>query len=188
MAYSPEAENVSPVRMKVSPERKRHSPARMDRLAKGRELAAEYNSAFPGERVICLTMRRRRCSIAAMPNRQRFRLLACFAIAFPLFVAGTNGATPEASQWTDIRQLGVEGQGWVETKAPYDRLPAKAEKTVRSAVWNLSRHSAGMHVRFVTDATNLFARWAVTSTNLAMSHMSATGVSGLDLYVKTEKG
>jgi hypothetical protein len=45
-----------------------------------------------------------------------------------------------------------------------------------------------MHVRFITDAPSIHARWAVTSSNLAMSHMAATGVSGLDLYVKTDKG
>ena len=91
-------------------------------------------------------------------------------------------------QWTDIRELGIEGQGWRETKSPYDRLPARAEDKVRAPVWRLSRNSAGMHVRFVTDATSIHARWALTSTNLAMTHMAATGVSGLDLYVKTENG
>jgi hypothetical protein len=96
--------------------------------------------------------------------------------------------TAPALRWVDIRELGVEGQGWADTKAPYDRLPGRAERTVRGAVWSLSRHSAGLHVRFITEATNIHARWAVTSSNLAMPHMAATGVSGLDLYVKTEKG
>ena len=90
--------------------------------------------------------------------------------------------------WTDVRTLGLEGQGWRDTKAPFDRLPAKAEGVVRDAVWNLSRHSAGMHLRFVTDASAIHARWAVTSSQLAMPHMAATGVSGLDLYVKTPSG
>lgn len=94
----------------------------------------------------------------------------------------------EPVQWTDIRQLGVEGQGWTDTKAPFDRLPARAEGKVRAAVWGLSRNSAGMHVRFITEATNLHARWSVTSSNLAAPHMAATGVSGLDLYVRTDQG
>jgi hypothetical protein len=94
----------------------------------------------------------------------------------------------ETSLWFDIRHLGVEGRGWDDTQSFYDRLPAKAEGKVRPAVWALSRNSAGMHVRFVTDATALHARWAVASSNLAMPHMAATGVSGLDLYVKTAKG
>ncbi|MEI7731656.1 MAG: SGNH/GDSL hydrolase family protein [Verrucomicrobiota bacterium] len=98
-------------------------------------------------------------------------------------------ATPKtALQWTEIRTLGIEGQGWTDVKEPYDRLPAKAEEKVPKAVWSLSRHSSGMHVRFVTDASAIHARWAVGSSNLAMPHMAATGVSGLDLYVKTETG
>ena len=80
----------------------------------------------------------------------------------------------DSNVWVEIRHLGVEGQGWTDTKAPYDRLPARAEGTVRGAVWGLSRNSAGLHVRFVTDATTIQARWAVTSSNLALPHMAAT--------------
>ncbi len=91
-------------------------------------------------------------------------------------------------RWYDVRVADVEGQGWTDLKAPFDRLPAKAEKTVRSAVWSLSRHSAGLMVRFTTDASEIKARWTLTSDRLAMPHMPATGVSGLDLYVKTGNG
>ena len=90
--------------------------------------------------------------------------------------------------WFDIRHLGVEGKGWTDTKAPYDRLPAKAQGIVRAPVWKLSRDSAGMLVHFVTDATEIHARWALLSNRLAMPHMPATGVSGLDLYVKSDDG
>ncbi|HJN12721.1 MAG TPA: SGNH/GDSL hydrolase family protein [Pirellulaceae bacterium] len=90
--------------------------------------------------------------------------------------------------WFEIQHLGLEGQGWQETKSPFDRLPAKAEGVVRKPVWNLSRHSAGISVRFATDAKTIEAKWTLTSSNLAMPHMPATGVSGLDLYVKTPGG
>jgi hypothetical protein len=104
-----------------------------------------------------------------------------------LGLAAPAAKSASSIQWTDIRELGIEGQGWRETESPYDRLPARAEEKVRVPVWRLSRNSAGIHVRFVTDATSIQARWALTSTNLALTHMAATGVSGLDLYVKTEK-
>lgn len=94
----------------------------------------------------------------------------------------------QALTWTDIHTLGVEGRGWSDTKEIYDRLPAKAEKLVRPPVWGLSRDSAGLLVRFVSDAREISARWALTSSNLAMPEMAATGVSGLDLYVKDEAG
>jgi len=90
--------------------------------------------------------------------------------------------------WYDIRHCDVEGRGWTDTKAFYDRLPAKAEKIVRKPVWNLSRHSAGMCVRFMTDAPTIHARWELRIERLSMPHMPATGVSGLDLYVRTGGG
>jgi hypothetical protein len=119
--------------------------------------------------------------------------------AFVILTAGwgwASAAEPlkfteaDGVRWYDIRQLGVEGQGWGEAdcKAPYDRLPAKAEGKVRDAVWNLSRNSAGEFVRFVTDATKIDARWTLTSDRLAMPHMPATGVSGLDLYARDDQG
>ena len=85
--------------------------------------------------------------------------------------------------WIDARELGIEGQGWTELKQPYDRLPAKAEGVVRAPVWSLGQDSAGMLVRFTTDATELRARWTLRKKSLALPHMPATGVSGLDLYV-----
>ncbi len=90
--------------------------------------------------------------------------------------------------WTDARDLQVEGKGWTNTLAFYDRLPAKAENTAPKAVWNLGHQSAGLCVRFVTDSSSIALRWELTSSNLAMPHMAATGVSGVDLYVKTESG
>lgn len=94
----------------------------------------------------------------------------------------------ETTRWCDVRTLTVEGKGWSNTKSFFDRLPAQAEGVVRPPVWDLSHDSAGLRVRFVTDATTLQARWTLRSRNLAMPHMPATGVSGLDLYVKMESG
>jgi hypothetical protein len=87
--------------------------------------------------------------------------------------------------WHDIRDIGVEGQGWTDTASPFDRLPARAKELVRPPVWSLSQHSAGLGVRFITDATEIHARWTLTSARLEMNHMPATGVSGLDLYAST---
>ena len=88
--------------------------------------------------------------------------------------------------WYDAQHLTVEGKGWTDTEAFYHRLPAKAKGVVRDAVWSLSTHSAGICVRFVTDADKIAAKWEVVNANLAMPHMPATGVSGLDLYVNDD--
>jgi hypothetical protein len=50
----------------------------------------------------------------------------------------------------------------------------------------LSRNSAGMAVRFVSDSPTIAAAWKLRSEPLAMAHMPALGVSGLDLYTESE--
>lgn len=91
--------------------------------------------------------------------------------------------TVEAGQrWVDLRDLTLEGQGWRDESAPFTRYPDRAKPSLREPVWNLSRHSAGIRVRFRTNAPAISARWSLLNENLAMPHMPATGVSGLDLY------
>lgn len=84
--------------------------------------------------------------------------------------------------WYDALDIGLEGKSFSDTEAPYDRLPARAKGVVTESVWALSKHSAGVAVRFVSDSPVISARWKVTSDTLAMNHMPATGMSGLDLY------
>ena len=108
-------------------------------------------------------------------------------VAISLASAGLAKAD-EAVEWRDIRSLTVEGQGWKDIKSPFDRLPSKAEGVVRAPVWSLSRHSAGICVRFITDAKSIHARWNLLTDRLSMPHMPATGVSGVDLYARDDKG
>ena len=89
--------------------------------------------------------------------------------------------------WHDIRDLAIEGRGWDDTESFYDRLPARAKGVVRDPVWNLAQHSAGICARFITDAVSLHARWTLRFESLAMDHMPATGVSGLDLYARDDE-
>jgi lysophospholipase L1-like esterase len=90
--------------------------------------------------------------------------------------------------WYDCRDIGVEGKGWSDTQSFYDRLPAKAEGKAPAAVWGLSHASAGMCVRFTTDARSFHVRWTLRSSNLAIPHMPATGVSGVDVYTRARGG
>lgn len=92
------------------------------------------------------------------------------------------------TQWYDGAALPIEGRAFCDTESYYDRLPARAKEIVPSSVWGLSHHSAGLALRFVTDAGSFKVRWAVRSANLAMPHMPATGVSGVDVYQRTPQG
>jgi lysophospholipase L1-like esterase len=113
---------------------------------------------------------------------------ALAAVASPAWAAFQSPSVENNIAWYDAQSWGVEGKGWNDTARYYDRLPARAEGKVRPPVWSLSRHSAGMLVRFETDSPEIHARYELLSANLAMPHMPATGVSGLDLYARDEKG
>lgn len=115
-----------------------------------------------------------------------YRIFFLFILG-PFMGAGHGLAEAEEPSfvWHDLGTLPIEGKGWAETKGIYDRLPATAEDVVRPAVWTFSLDTAGMRIRFVTDADVISARWTLRkSDRFSMSHMPATGVSGLDLYVR----
>lgn len=98
-----------------------------------------------------------------------------------------HGQEQEQLVW--INPLESEKEHIVHGKAGSElvfvRLPDSLIKIVREPVWRLSRHSAGVKLRFRTDAKDIQVRYTV-SGNMDMPHMPATGVSGLDLYTKGE--
>ncbi|MBD3629042.1 SGNH/GDSL hydrolase family protein [Cyclobacterium sp.] len=79
----------------------------------------------------------------------------------------------------------VHGQG--EGATAFSRLPESMEDEVRGPVWGLSRHAAGLKLKFATDAKKITIRYTVSRAH-GMPHMPATGVSGLDLYTKSDAG
>jgi lysophospholipase L1-like esterase len=121
-----------------------------------------------------------------MQKSKYFLILALFLLSLPTF-----GQEKLNYKWWDPAETElpvIEGQFWgPETKSTYDRLPERAERVVRNAVWNLSRQSAGLVLRFHTNANEIVVKYKVGG-NFSMSHMPATGVSGLDLYAITPTG
>lgn len=88
----------------------------------------------------------------------------------------------------DVTYPVVTGRAWhAELAGSYARLPERAEQSVRPAVWRLSRQSAGLGIDFHTNAPEIVVRYGVKGA-LAMAHMPATGVSGIDLYATDKDG
>ncbi len=112
-------------------------------------------------------------------------ILACLLAV----VCGVN--TTAQTKWMNPLEQGdniVHGRWWnSELKDNYHRLTPRAEGKVRSAVWNLSQHSAGLSVCFHTNAPSVKVRYKVTR-GLNMFHMPTTGVSGVDLYATDANG
>ncbi len=101
-----------------------------------------------------------------------------------------NPADAADIAWHDVTSWGVEGRMWTDQARArwFDRLPAAAEQTVTKRVWDLSRDSTGMMVRFKTDANAIYVHYVLHKADLAMSNMPATGVSGIDLYARNASG
>lgn len=98
-------------------------------------------------------------------------------------LAVVKGTKDSTTLWVNAKNLTIEGMGWTTGIEDYTRLPEKYKETVTSNVWTLSRHSAGIHVRFkVKNTTFVSARWTLRKKE-SMAHMTDQAVNGLDLYV-----
>src|SRR6476660_4968348 len=114
--------------------------------------------------------------------------LACFAKTLTCF--SQNG---EAYKWWNPAGNSfpvIEGLAWPEeVKNKYDRFPARAAETLNPNVWNISHSSAGLYIKFTTNASDIVVRYVVQNKGgFAMNHMPATGVSGIDLYAIDHSG
>ena len=65
----------------------------------------------------------------------------------------------------------------------YDRLPASYKEIVRKPVWDLSKNSAGLSIRFLSNSSVITVKWELLN-DLSMGHMPDTGIKGVDLYFK----
>ncbi len=115
-------------------------------------------------------------------------LLCCF----PWAIACSQQAPP--LQWWNPLEHSfrvIEGQAWPdEGQDPYDRLPARAEEAVGPGVWGNAKKAAGLMIRFRSNAPEIQVRFGVQNKNggMALNHMPATGVSGVDLYAIDSDG
>ena len=95
-----------------------------------------------------------------------------------------------SSNFDDIEYFGEESFILEGTDIPaslkenmYDRLPASYKEIVREPVWDLSKNSAGLSIRFLSNSSVITAKWELLN-NLSMDHMPDTGIKGIDLYYK----
>ena len=82
----------------------------------------------------------------------------------------------------DLSTYPVIGTLAPDARKAYSRLPDAIADTVRAEVRELGYHSAGLAIRFRSDASDLGARWRALN-KFSMNHMTPTGIRGVDLYV-----
>lgn len=114
----------------------------------------------------------------------RFHRLLFSALILLITLSSLAQEEPAYAWWNPASSAFpvIDGQAWPkEVKDFYDRLPARAESSVTKAVWSLSKNSAGLVVKFYSNAQRIVVRYGIRGKR-QMPHMPATGVSGVDLY------
>ena len=90
-------------------------------------------------------------------------------------------------KWHDASNLPVLGTLAPDASKEYSRLPDSLESQIRPDLWNLGKNSAGMSIRFRSDATAIGMQWTAMN-KFNMNHMTAAGIRGLDLYALDDDG
>lgn len=107
-----------------------------------------------------------------------------FSVAdFDARMAVSEPVVADGLEWIDGRTLPIEGRAFDDTDAYFHRLPSNVTTNVNDGVRWMKYHTTGMQFRFKTDSDRLVFKWMpVDRGSLAMDHMPATGVSGIDVY------
>lgn len=100
-------------------------------------------------------------------------------------MAEANAVQEGNVKWIDGKYLPLEGKAFTNVTRFYDRLPATVTTNVNQGVRAMRSHSAGLQFRFSVDSGDqLLFRWTPLNPHLAMDHMPASGVSGIDVYTR----
>jgi len=103
-------------------------------------------------------------------------LIAAFSLGIAAF------ADEPQFVYTNALDLTVGGKVCEKTFEPFSRLPESLKDVSRPAVWGLGRNSAGVYVKFASDAGGFSLKWTPTFFK-TMQNMAPIGTRGLALYV-----
>lgn len=131
--------------------------------------------------LVCYELLSNKCGLLNIIIMNGFLKLAVWAACFWGQVYGLSAQTVWHNPAVDSL-LPIQGRCWNrEIGGRYQRLPQRAFSEVRKPVWDLSLQTAGLYIKFYTNATSVQVKYQVTG-GFSMPHMPATGVSGVDLY------
>ena len=89
------------------------------------------------------------------------------------------GEKKDTIKYTDGQNFTIIGK--YHSEKNYARFPKNYEAKLRKDVWDLGQNSAGISIRFRSNASEIRVRWTLLEDN-KMDHMAFTGIKGVDLY------
>ena len=101
-----------------------------------------------------------------------------------ILIFGSTHAFPASDKSSGNEIKYYDGQlftviGKYHQEKNYVRFPQEYQNKLRKDVWDLGQNSAGISIRFCTNASEITVRWTVMEDNV-MDHMPFTGIKGID--------
>ena len=98
--------------------------------------------------------------------------LLTFAVLFCIAIAEGFGQKVWYNPISSSQLTYIQNQGWNEDGGNYHRFPNRAKGKVRDKVWQLSCQSAGLSIRFKTDAHDISIKYYCCPLNFKMTGFS----------------
>lgn len=117
-------------------------------------------------------------------NRTQHPEVTIFAVELNDSVLSTVKKPPVELQYHDASSFRIMGKGFSEPG--YTRFPEKYKERLRPEVWELSRHSSGISIRFATNSKEIDLKWK-TGNDIHYPHGAETMIKGVDLYCLVNK-
>ena len=102
--------------------------------------------------------------------------ILCLIVSGPLFAGDSDFV------YTDATSLSVCGKLTEDTFEPFSRLPLDLKDQISGTVWKLGRNSAGIFIRFSSDAGRFSFKWKSTFGK-SLPNITGIATRGMALYV-----
>jgi len=112
--------------------------------------------------------------------------LVIIAFASDAWCLSGNHVVADTLTFYDARQFTVIGRFHNEDN--YRRFPQRYKGVLRDQVWEESLSSAGISIRFRTNATRIAVRWSLREIDPLSKEAGSIGTDGVDLYCNTGTG
>jgi hypothetical protein len=116
----------------------------------------------------------------------KIQLVIFLFFNFTAFTQQPGNQKNSLVKYYDAKNFTIEGVAFTDSvkEFVYQRFPVSYKNKLSEDVWGLSKSSAGIAIRFLSNSTSIQVKWQLAG-ELTMNHMAETGIKGLDLYYKS---
>ncbi len=115
-------------------------------------------------------------------KKKKMKKLATFLGTLLIFICNLSA---KDVIYHDAKKFPLYGTAVKHDSVFFTRLPDSLKNIVRKELYNLGQNTAGMFIRFSSNAKKMKVKWNSTF-NLEMNHMAPSGIRGFDIYTLTD--